>query len=240
MPRSDKMHPFKRAEVRAREAEYQAMWQACERAARKDEYQQSSVPVRLVILREALTMLMEKRRRTGKQMCNTNLELMIERHLRREAMPRSQFRDRNLRANSNNEAFNDNNVPPAMGLAPSPLPRVEVPPMIKYDHDAHSHNHPPQYPRPLARDHSSSEGYPPPILENHSHNTTLYNELAACRTDRCVLLHRLNALEDELTRTSNLVSILFNELHPEIIPTPLTPETMGLSEHDKMMEGVDL
>lgn len=61
MPRSDKMDPFKRAEVRAREAEYQAMWQACERAARKDEYQQSSVPVRLVILREALTVLMEKR-----------------------------------------------------------------------------------------------------------------------------------------------------------------------------------
>lgn len=55
------MNPFKRAEVRAREAEYQAMWQACERAARKDEYQKSTVPVRLVILREALTGLLEKR-----------------------------------------------------------------------------------------------------------------------------------------------------------------------------------
>jgi hypothetical protein len=47
--------------VRARDAEYQAMWQACDRATRKQQYQASGVAMRMLILSDALGTLMEKR-----------------------------------------------------------------------------------------------------------------------------------------------------------------------------------
>lgn len=59
MPR--RHNPFNVASVRARDAEYQALWQACDRATRKQEYRNSTVQMRMMILREALGNLMEKR-----------------------------------------------------------------------------------------------------------------------------------------------------------------------------------
>ncbi|KAF7536457.1 hypothetical protein G7Z17_g13046 [Cylindrodendrum hubeiense] len=240
MPRTHRMSPFKQAEIRAREAEYQALWQACERAARKDEYQHSTVPVRQVMLREALTMLLDRRagdrRRQGKQMCNISVELMIERHLKREAQPRSPFHARNFLENANNELYNAHNAPPAMGVGLAPLARMEVPPIIKYDRDAT----PPQYDHSLAEDFDSPKGYPPPILENRSHNTTLYDELAACREDRCALVRRLVALESKLAHMTNLVSLLCDEIHPKVMVTPQTPDTMAMFEHNEMMDEADL
>ncbi|KAJ3509508.1 hypothetical protein NM208_g15659 [Fusarium decemcellulare] len=53
----------KRPDSQAREAEYQALWQVCDRA-----FPQGAT-------------LMEKRRKIGKAMCDTNIGAMVERHL---------------------------------------------------------------------------------------------------------------------------------------------------------------
>ncbi|KAM0424991.1 hypothetical protein ACHAPT_009792 [Fusarium lateritium] len=79
---------FKRPEQKAREAEYQALWQVCDRTSRKSEYKYGDYTTRRAILEEACHALMNRRRNIGKQLCNTSIPEMVERHLKREAHSR--------------------------------------------------------------------------------------------------------------------------------------------------------
>ncbi|KAF4466527.1 hypothetical protein FALBO_6612 [Fusarium albosuccineum] len=78
----------KRPDSKAREAEYQALWQVCDRASRKEQYRYADLPARRALLTDAAKTLMEKRRKIGKAMCDTNIGTMVERHLQREATSR--------------------------------------------------------------------------------------------------------------------------------------------------------
>ncbi|KAF7560461.1 hypothetical protein G7046_g3700 [Stylonectria norvegica] len=99
VPRS-RLAPNNRVELRAREAEYQAIWQCCDRTSNKDEYKYSNKSDRKVMLRIATNALLEKRRRRGTQMCNTNVDEMIERHLLREDYHHARKRSGHLPANA--------------------------------------------------------------------------------------------------------------------------------------------
>ncbi|KAK7421645.1 hypothetical protein QQX98_002112 [Neonectria punicea] len=281
MPRSAKMNPARRNEIRARDAEYQAMWQGCQRAARRDEYMKATVPARILMLREALTTLMEKRRQSHKHMCNTNIEVMIERHLGREAMSRipidltsprpnrmngrghannynhpaidnnhvytkretrsrSPTPNRNLFANRDNGGgySNYNYPPPPMAAAPVALPSVEAPLIAAYDHNGNHPNHPSYHSAPLAHDGIPRNGPEahPPVLENGHQYTTLYDELAACRSERCHMSHRIRGLENKLEHVSNVVSVLYMQLRPSAEAKPQVCNQTGLAEDEELVK----
>ncbi|KAH7126180.1 hypothetical protein EDB81DRAFT_204347 [Dactylonectria macrodidyma] len=224
---------FKPGNVRAREAEYQSLWQACERTSRKDEYLVADMPIRLALLRNSLTKLLEKRRNDGKQMCNIDVDQMIERHLKREAQQRRFKSKRKNRVRGHSEEYNDNEALSPMALAPAPVPQAQgPPPVIKYDQTPH-------YPLP-AKDGTGPAEYLPQILDNGHSNTTLFNELAACRADRCALWRRVGDLEEQLAQTAHIASILFAERHPDIMAMPQTPDTMDMAGHDDMLQGGDI
>ncbi|KAH7136694.1 hypothetical protein B0J13DRAFT_79900 [Dactylonectria estremocensis] len=222
---SNYLEHFKPGNVRAREAEYQSLWQACERTSRKQEYLSAGMPIRLALLRNSLTSLLEKRRNDGKQMCGIDVDQMIERHLKREAQQCRPKNKRRNRARSQTEDYNDNEAPPAI---PAPLPQA---PVLEYDHTPH-------YPLP-PKDGAGPAEYLPQILDNGHSNTTLFNELAACRADRCALWRRVGDLEEELARTAHHISILFAERHPEMV-MPQTPDTMDLADQDDLLQGGDI
>ncbi|KAK7429389.1 hypothetical protein QQZ08_003981 [Neonectria magnoliae] len=294
MPRSAKMNPARRNEIRARDAEYQAMWQGCQRTARRDEYMKATVPTRIIMLREALTTLMEKsiqevswvlmrkiRRQSHKHMCNTNIEVMIERHLGREAMSRapidltgprpnrmngrghannynppamdndlvypkretrsrSPTPNRNLLASHENEGgySNYNYPPPPMSAAPVALPSVEAPLTAAFDHNGHHPSHPSYHSVPLAHDgipRNGPEAYPP-ILENGHQYTTLYDELAACRSERCDMTHRIRGLENKLEHVSNVISVLCMQLRSSAETKPQVRNQTGLAEDEELVK----
>ncbi|KAH7237379.1 hypothetical protein FSOLCH5_004814 [Fusarium solani] len=78
----------KRPGPKSREAEYQALWQVCDRTARKNEYKYADYTTRRAILEDACHALMNRRRDGGKVLCNTSIPEMVERHLKREAHSR--------------------------------------------------------------------------------------------------------------------------------------------------------
>ncbi|KAJ4310667.1 hypothetical protein N0V84_010848 [Fusarium piperis] len=78
----------KRPGPKVREAEYQSLWQVCDRTARKNEYKYADYATRRAILEEACHGLMDRRRESGKIMCNTSIPEMVDRHLKREAHSR--------------------------------------------------------------------------------------------------------------------------------------------------------
>ncbi|RSL90893.1 hypothetical protein CEP52_014417 [Fusarium oligoseptatum] len=78
----------KRPGPKIREAEYQALWQVCDRTARKNEYKYADYATRRAILEEACHALMGRRRDAGKIICNTSIPEMVDRHLKREAHSR--------------------------------------------------------------------------------------------------------------------------------------------------------
>ncbi|KAF4344065.1 hypothetical protein FBEOM_1982 [Fusarium beomiforme] len=68
----------------AREAEYQALWQVCDRAARKPEYLYSDGGTRRAILEKACQNIMIKRRGQGKAYCGIDIAAMVNLHIERE------------------------------------------------------------------------------------------------------------------------------------------------------------
>ncbi|KPM34493.1 hypothetical protein AK830_g12084 [Neonectria ditissima] len=279
MPRAARMHPSKRAEIRARDAEYQALWQGCQRTARRQEYTEATVPVRVVMLREALTSLMERRRLSRKLMCNTNIEVMIERHLGREAVSRipidlttpyptlmggrgyannsappamssgavhlkREIRSRSPTPNKNLFMSNDNEgpssyyyPPPPVAAESAPLPSVETPPVITSDYNAHQlYHHPSNHPMSLPHDDMSRNGPEAHQLESGRQYATLYDELAACRADRCHLTNQLRGLENKMEHISSVVSVLCMQLRPSADAKPqISPQT-GLADDDETMK----
>ncbi|KAF4991549.1 hypothetical protein FGRMN_7752 [Fusarium graminum] len=75
----------KPCDQKAKEAEYQALWQCCDRASRKVPYLGVSDPeTKRMVLDEACRDILEKRRELGKPMCGTSVEAMVDLHLQRE------------------------------------------------------------------------------------------------------------------------------------------------------------
>ncbi|CAF3489740.1 unnamed protein product [Fusarium graminearum] len=70
---------------KAREAEYQALWQTCDRATRKGDYIYADKEAKRDILYAACHNRIEKRRAQGKTMCGTNIISMVDLHIQREA-----------------------------------------------------------------------------------------------------------------------------------------------------------
>ncbi|KAH8169355.1 hypothetical protein LIA77_11481 [Sarocladium implicatum] len=79
------MDPIKRAALRDRVVEYQAIWQLISRVGRKEEYRRATQANKRTMLINSSRALLEKRRLEGKAMCNTNAIGMIDRHLNKEA-----------------------------------------------------------------------------------------------------------------------------------------------------------
>ncbi|KAI8722636.1 hypothetical protein NCS52_00407900 [Fusarium sp. LHS14.1] len=88
MPDSPSSDDAKRPTPKLREAEYQSLWQVCDRTARKNEYKYADYATRRAILEEACHALMNRRRDGGKIFCGTSIPEMVERHLKREAHSR--------------------------------------------------------------------------------------------------------------------------------------------------------
>ncbi|RGP65378.1 hypothetical protein FSPOR_7308 [Fusarium sporotrichioides] len=70
---------------KAKEAEYQALWQTCDRTTRKVDYIYAGEETKREILHTACRARLEKRRTQGKTMCATNLASMVDLHIQREA-----------------------------------------------------------------------------------------------------------------------------------------------------------
>ncbi|KAJ4128250.1 hypothetical protein NW768_008538 [Fusarium equiseti] len=73
---------------KAKEAEYQALWQVCDRATRKGDYIYASEENKRNILHNVCNARVEKRRSQGKVMCGTSILAMVDLHLQREAAAR--------------------------------------------------------------------------------------------------------------------------------------------------------
>ncbi|CEI61253.1 hypothetical protein FVEN_g6023 [Fusarium venenatum] len=69
---------------KAREAEYQALWQTCDRATRSGDYIYADGETKREILRIACYDRLERRRAQGKTMCRTNVTSMVDLHIQRE------------------------------------------------------------------------------------------------------------------------------------------------------------
>ncbi|KAF9765356.1 hypothetical protein IL306_002369 [Fusarium sp. DS 682] len=85
MPSSSPEHKPRKA---AREAEYQALWQVCDRAARRPQFLFADEVSKRAILEEACETIMMKRRNQGKDYCGTDLQSMVNLHIQREATGR--------------------------------------------------------------------------------------------------------------------------------------------------------
>ncbi|KAF5627682.1 uncharacterized protein FTJAE_9153 [Fusarium tjaetaba] len=72
----------------AREAEYQALWQVCDRATRKPEYIYADERLKRSVLEAACDILMRKRQKLGKVDCGTDIDAMVTLHLQREVTGR--------------------------------------------------------------------------------------------------------------------------------------------------------
>ncbi|KAG9500468.1 hypothetical protein J7337_008947 [Fusarium musae] len=72
----------------AREAEYQALWQVCDRATRKPEYIYADERLKRSVLEDACEILMRKRQKLGKGHCGTDIDAMVTLHLQREVTGR--------------------------------------------------------------------------------------------------------------------------------------------------------
>ncbi|KAI5455952.1 hypothetical protein BGZ63DRAFT_429304 [Mariannaea sp. PMI_226] len=231
MPRH--LNAFKVANTRARDAEYQAMWQACDRTTRKSQYQASSVSVRQLMLHEALTNLIDRRRRLGKQMCGTSIDLMVERHLRREASQVRAFSSSPPchKGNLANPMDPLNHVheyaPPELILA-APTPCLDAAPFLKLDHESYWVN--------------NAQG---PInhtrYEDTESDCAPFQDSTNCQADQSLLACRIQVLEKEFENMRNMVSILWNYLHPETMLVPRPPEMSNFKaeeseEHYAMME----
>ncbi|KAH7185224.1 uncharacterized protein B0J16DRAFT_372051 [Fusarium flagelliforme] len=73
---------------KAKEAEYQALWQVCDRATRKGDYIYASKETKRIILHNVCGARVEKRRSQGKAMCGTSIAAMVDLHLQRETNAR--------------------------------------------------------------------------------------------------------------------------------------------------------
>ncbi|KAM0340752.1 hypothetical protein ACHAPU_010343 [Fusarium lateritium] len=70
---------------KARDAEYQALWQCCDRTSRKVPYLGVSDPeTKRMVLDEACRELLGKRQEQGKSMCGISVSSMVDLHLQRE------------------------------------------------------------------------------------------------------------------------------------------------------------
>ncbi|KAM0438264.1 hypothetical protein ACHAQK_006999 [Fusarium lateritium] len=70
---------------RAKDAEYQALWQCCDRTCRKAIYVSASdQESKRAVLHEACEELMNRRREQGKVQCGTSVNAMVDLHLQRE------------------------------------------------------------------------------------------------------------------------------------------------------------
>ncbi|KAK2929369.1 hypothetical protein FoTM2_009708 [Fusarium oxysporum f. sp. vasinfectum] len=72
----------------AREAEYQALWQVCDRATRKHEYIYADDRLKRSLLEDACDSIMLKRQKVGKAPCGTDISAMVSLHLQREVTGR--------------------------------------------------------------------------------------------------------------------------------------------------------
>ncbi|KAF5017132.1 hypothetical protein F66182_10980 [Fusarium sp. NRRL 66182] len=79
---------LKTQDTKARDAEYQALWQACDRASRKQEYLCSHHEAKRIILESACHGILDKRRGQGKIMCGTSIVSMVHLHLQRDVNSR--------------------------------------------------------------------------------------------------------------------------------------------------------
>ncbi|KAF5657720.1 hypothetical protein FCIRC_13158 [Fusarium circinatum] len=77
-----------KADKAAREAEYQALWQVCDRATRKHEYVYADERLKRSFLEDACDALMLKRQKVGKVPCGTDIDAMVTLHLQREVTGR--------------------------------------------------------------------------------------------------------------------------------------------------------
>ncbi|KLP22548.1 hypothetical protein CEK26_009439 [Fusarium fujikuroi] len=82
--------PFPEANIdkAAREAEYQALWQVCDRATRKPEYIYGDERLKRSFLQDTCDALMRKRQKLGKVPCGTDISAMVTLHLQREVAGR--------------------------------------------------------------------------------------------------------------------------------------------------------
>ncbi|KAH7236393.1 hypothetical protein BKA59DRAFT_533918 [Fusarium tricinctum] len=75
----------KPCDSKAKEAEYQALWQCCDRTSRKAVYFAATNQERKrAVLNEACQELMDRRREQGKTLCGTKIQTMVDLHLQRE------------------------------------------------------------------------------------------------------------------------------------------------------------
>ncbi|KAF4949119.1 hypothetical protein FGADI_9123 [Fusarium gaditjirri] len=72
----------------ARDAEYQALWQVCDRASRKHEYIYADDRLKRSLLEDACDAIMLKRQKLGKDPCGTDIDAMVNLHLQREVTGR--------------------------------------------------------------------------------------------------------------------------------------------------------
>ncbi|KAF5246930.1 hypothetical protein FANTH_6614 [Fusarium anthophilum] len=77
-----------KADKAARDAEYQALWQVCDRATRKHEYIYADERLKRSFLEDACDALILKRQKVGKVPCGTDIDAMVTLHLQREVTGR--------------------------------------------------------------------------------------------------------------------------------------------------------
>ncbi|KAI1027579.1 hypothetical protein LB504_011797 [Fusarium proliferatum] len=80
--------PEAKIDKAAREAEYQALWQVCDRATRKPEYVYGDERLKRSFLEDTCDALMLKRMKLGKVHCGTDISAMVTLHLQREVAGR--------------------------------------------------------------------------------------------------------------------------------------------------------
>ncbi|KAF4962015.1 hypothetical protein FSARC_9892 [Fusarium sarcochroum] len=79
---------LKPCDAKIREAEYQALWQVCDRSSRKADYIYADPQTKSRLLGDACRSLMEKRRRQGKVTGGIDIPSMVDLHIKREANAR--------------------------------------------------------------------------------------------------------------------------------------------------------
>ncbi|KAJ4253294.1 hypothetical protein NW762_010449 [Fusarium torreyae] len=75
---------LKPCDQKTREAEYQALWQVCDRSSRKADYIYADQQTKTRLLSNACHSLIEKRRRQGKVMGGIDIASMVDLHIKRE------------------------------------------------------------------------------------------------------------------------------------------------------------
>ncbi|KAG5747539.1 hypothetical protein H9Q69_002677 [Fusarium xylarioides] len=81
-------YPEAKIDRAAREAEYQALWQVCDRATRKPEYIYGDERLKRSFLEDTCDALMLKRQKARKVHCGTDIDAMVTLHLQREVAGR--------------------------------------------------------------------------------------------------------------------------------------------------------